>query len=104
MGERLATEPVRVDDLRKNYLVNVVAITEPPDIKVKSPSGDTIIRSKVDLVVFGKKKDVERMAKVEDMILKENLQTFVNDIDSQTSGTVEAVVAPRSFFEGKNIK
>ncbi len=96
-------EPVRVDDLRKNYLVNVVAITEPPDIKVKSPSGDTIIRSKVDLVVFGKKKDVERMAKVEDMILKENLQTFVNDIDSQNSGTVEAVVAPRSSFAGKNI-
>ncbi len=96
-------EPVRVDDLRKNYLVNVVAITEPPDIKVKSPSGDTIIRSKVDIVVFGKKKDVERMAQVEDMVLKENLQTFVNDIDSQNSGTVEAVVAPRSSFEGKNI-
>jgi di/tricarboxylate transporter len=96
-------EPVRVADLRKNYLVNVVAITEPPDIKVKSPSGDTIIRSKVDLVVFGKKKDVERMARVEDMVLKESLQTFANDIDSQISGTVEAVVAPRSSYEGKNI-
>lgn len=96
-------EPVRVADLRKNYLVNVVAITEPPDIKVKSPSGETIIRSKVDIVVYGKKKDVERMAWMEDMVLKENLQTFVNDIDSQTSGTVEAVVAPRSSFEGKNI-
>ena len=96
-------EPVRVDDLRRHYLVNVVAITEPPDIKVKSPSGDTAIRSKVDIVVFGKKKDVERMAKLEDMILKENLQTFANDIDSQTSGTVEAVVGPRSSFEGKNI-
>ena len=96
-------EPVRVDDLRRHYLVNVVAITEPPDIKVKSPAGDTIIRSKVDLVVYGKKKDVERMAQIEDMVLKENLQTFSSDIDSQTSGTVEAVVAPRSSFEGKNI-
>ena len=96
-------EPVRVDDLRRHYLVNVVAITEPPDIKVKSPSGDTVIRSKVDLVVFGKKKDVERMARLEEMLLKENLKTFANDIDSQTSGTVEAVVAPRSSFEGKNI-
>ncbi len=96
-------EPVRVDDLRRHYLVNVVAITEPPDIKIKSPSGDTIIRSKVDLVVFGKKKDVERMARLEEMILKESLKTFANEIDSQTSGTVEAVVAPRSSFEGKNI-
>ena len=89
--------------MRRQYLVNVVAITEPPDIKVKSPSGDTVIRSKVDLVVFGKKKDVERMARLEEMLLKENLKTFANDIDSQTSGTVEAVVAPRSSFEGKNI-
>ncbi|MBN2418799.1 MAG: SLC13 family permease, partial [Deltaproteobacteria bacterium] len=96
-------EPVRIDDLRRHYLINVVAITEPPDIKVKSPSGDTIIRSKVDIVVFGKKKDVERMARLEDMILKDNLQTFANDIDSQTSGTVEAVVGPRSSFENKNL-
>ena len=96
-------EPVRVDDLRRHYLVNVVAVTEPSDIKVKSPSGDTIIRSKVDIVVFGKKKDVDRMARLEEMNLKENLQTFANDIDSQNSGTVEAVVGPRSSFEGKNI-
>ncbi len=96
-------DPVRVDDLRKHYLVNVIAITDPPDGKITSPTGDTIIRSGVDIVVFGKKKDVQRMAEKEDMLLKENLETFVNDVDSQTSGTVEAVVAPRSSFSGKDI-
>lgn len=95
-------DPVRVDYLRKYYLVNVVAITEPPDGKVTSPPGDMIIRSGVDIVVFGKNRDVRRMAEKEDMILKENLETFLNDVDSQTSGTVEAVVAPRSSFTGKN--
>lgn len=96
-------DPVRVADLRKNYLINVVAVTETPDGKITSPPGDMVIRSGVDIAVFGKKKDIMRMADKEDMQLKENLETFANDIDSQTSGTVEAVVAPRSSFVGKNI-
>ena len=96
-------DPVRVDDLRRHYLVNVVAIMEPSSIKVTSPSGDTIIRSGMDIAIFGKKRDVERMVKEEDMQLKENFEIFTSDIDSQLSGTVEAVVAPRSSFVGKTI-
>ena len=96
-------DPVRVDDLRRRYLVNVVATTEPPDFKIISPSSDTVIRSSVDLVVFGRKKDVKRMAESEDMHLKNDLEIFKNDVSDNASGTVEAVVAPRSQLDGKSL-
>lgn len=97
-------EPVRVEDLRRRYLVNVVAITEPPDYKIISPRPEDVIRSSVDLAVFGRDKDVKRMAESEEMILKERLEVFKDDVGTQSSGTVEAVVGPRSPLEGKTLK
>jgi len=97
-------EAVRVEDLRRRYLVNVVATTEPPDYKIISPRPEDVIRSSVDLVVFGRDKDVKRMAESEEMILKERLEVFKDDVGTQTSGTVEAVVGPRSPLEGKTLK
>jgi di/tricarboxylate transporter len=97
-------EPVRVEDLRRRYLVNVVATTEPPDYKNISPSMEDAIRSGVDLVVFGRDKDVRRMAESEEMTLKDRVEVFKDDVASHTSGTVEAVVAPRSPLEGKTLK
>lgn len=97
-------EPVRVEDLRRRYLVNVVATTEPPDYKVISPSPDAVIRSNVDLVVFGRGKDVNRMAESEEMMLKETVEVFKNHVATHAAGTVEAVVAPRSALEGKTLK
>jgi di/tricarboxylate transporter len=96
-------EPVRVDDLRRRYLVNVVATTEPPDFKVTSPPSEMVIRSGIDLVVFGREKDVRRMAESEDMMLKDRLEVFKHDTAAHASGTVEAVVAPRSPLQGKTL-
>jgi len=96
-------DPVRVGDLRRRYIVNVVAVTEPPDIKIISPPEDLIVRSGVDLVVFGRERDVKRMAESEDMRIKDNLEVFKNDVASHASGTVEAVIAPRSPLEGKTL-
>ncbi len=96
-------DPVQVDDLRRRYLVNVVAITEPPDFKIVSPPSDTVIRAGVELVVYGLEKDVRRMAESEDMLLKDSLEVFKDDVAAHASGTVEAVVAPRSPLEGKTL-
>jgi di/tricarboxylate transporter len=96
-------EPVRVDDMRRRYLVNVVAATEPPDFKVTSPPSDMVIRSGVDLVVYGREKDVRRMAESEDMVIKDRVEVFRNDVADHASGTVEAVVSPRSPLEGKTL-
>ncbi len=96
-------EPVRVDDFRRRYLVNVVAMTEPIDLKVTSPPPDTQIRSAVDLLVLGRRKDVLRMVESEELILKDQLEIFKNDAAAHASGTVEAVVAPRSLLEGRTL-
>jgi len=97
-------DPVRVDDLRRRYLVNVVAIMEPPDFKIMSPSGDMEVRSGVHLVVYGAERDVRRMADQEGMILKNSIEVFRNEVTDSASGTVEAVVAPRSPLAGKTLK
>lgn len=97
-------DPVRVKDLRRRYVVNVIAVTEPPDLKIISPPEDTIIQSGVDLVVFGSKRDVKRLAEREDMIFKDDLGVFKNDVASHASGTVEAVVAPRSSLVGRTLQ
>jgi di/tricarboxylate transporter len=96
-------EPVRIDDVRRRYLVNVVAATEPPDFKVTSPPSDMVIRSGIDLAVYGRGKDVRRMAESEDMLIKDRLEVFRNDVADHASGTVEAVVAPRSPLEGRTL-
>ncbi|MFH1130945.1 MAG: SLC13 family permease [Pseudomonadota bacterium] len=95
---------VHVDDLRERYLVSVVAMVEPPDFKVVSPSGSMEILSDVDLVVYGRQEDVQRMADNEGMLLKSQLEVFAGDLNDQQSGTVEAVVAPRSNLVGKSLR
>ncbi|MCG6881344.1 MAG: anion permease [Deltaproteobacteria bacterium] len=97
-------DPVKVSDLRRRYLVTVVAITEPPDFKIISPASDTIIRAGIELVAHGLEKDVQRMAEGEGMTLKPSLEVFKNDVADHASGTVEAVVAPRSSLEGKTLE
>jgi len=97
-------DPVFVEDLRRRYLLNVVAMTEPPDYKVVSPLPDVEVRSGIDLVVCGHKKDVLRMASDEGVHLKDNLETYKDSLSTQTAGSVEVVVAPRSPFAGKSLK
>lgn len=96
-------EPVTVDNLRRRYLVNVVALTEPPDIKVLSPAPDQEVRSLVTLAVYGQDRDVRRMAQEEGMTIKESLEVFKNELAQHASGMVEAVVAPRSPLTGKTL-
>jgi di/tricarboxylate transporter len=96
-------EPVTVNNLRRRYLVNVVALNDSADFKILSPTPDQEIRSRVDLVVYGQEKAVRRMAEQEGMILKDELEVFKGDLAEHASGTVEAVVAPRSNLEGKTL-
>ena len=97
-------EPVSIRDLQRRYLVNVVAITEPPDYKVVNPSPDLQVFSGIDLVVCGREKDARRMAENEGMTVKDGLESFKGELAEHASGTVEAVVAPRSSMAGKTLK
>ncbi len=97
-------DPLYVEDIRRRYLLNVVALTEPPDYSVLSPTPEAEVRAAIDLVVCGREKDVKRMAEAEGMTLKETLETYKDRLSNQTSGTVDVVVAPRSAYAGKSIK
>jgi len=96
-------EPVTVDDLRERYLVNVVAIVEPPDYKIVAPPSTMQVHSGVSLGVFGSKAAVERLAKEEGVELKPQLEVFAEELTDQESGKVEAVVAPRSDLVGRTL-
>lgn len=96
-------EPVTVELLRRRYLVNVLAVTEPPDFKVLSPAPDAVIRSDVDLLVYGRQSEVERLAAEQEMELKPAVEFFQNDVAESAAGVVEAVVAPRSPLIGKTL-
>ena len=97
-------DPIIVEDLRRRYLLNVVAITEPPDYHVISPLPDMEIRSGIDLVVCGEKKNVLRMATDMGLHLKEELETYRTSLGCDAAGAVEAVVAPRSPFAGRSLR
>jgi len=97
-------DPVHIEDLRRRYLVNVVAVMEPPDFKLLSPTPDMEVRSGVDLAVYGTEKNVRRMAEQEEMLLKDTLEVFADEMAESTSGTVEAVVGPRSPMAGKTLR
>ena len=96
-------DPILVKDLRRRYLVNVVGLTEPPDFKVVPPAPEAEVRSGIDLAVYGREKDVLRMAEGEGLVLKQRLDVFKNDVADHSAGTVEAVVAPRSALDGKTL-
>jgi len=97
-------DPVFVKDLRRRYLLNVVAMIESPDFRVISPMLDVEIRSGIDLAVCGRGRDVLRMAATEGMHLKDSLETFKDSLSDQKAGTVEVVVAPRSPFAGRSLR
>ncbi|VBB43107.1 TrkA-C domain protein [uncultured Desulfatiglans sp.] len=97
-------DPITVRDLRRRYLVNVVALTEQPDFKVLSPSADAMIRSGSDILVVGREEDVDRMAEQLGMVHKESLSFFRDEAAEQTAGTVEAVAGPRSPWLGRTLR
>ncbi|MBN1847058.1 MAG: SLC13 family permease [Deltaproteobacteria bacterium] len=100
----LYRDPITVSDLKRRFLVNVVAMTEQPDFIVTYPAPEVVLRSNIDLVVHGLKKDVQRMAEKEGMILKDQLDVFKNEMSDQATGVVESVIAPRSSLIGKTLK
>ena len=97
-------DPVTVNDLRRRYLANVVAIEHPLHLKVISPPEDMVVQSGVTFAAYGRKSDIRRMAEEEGMVLSESINVFKNDLAEYASNTVEAVVAPRSQFEGRTLR
>ena len=97
-------DPLTIKDVREKYLVNVVAIAGRDGFKLLSAVPDMEIRSDSDIAVYGLKENVEKMAKELGMQIKDSLDLFQNEMSAAISGTIEAVVAPRSELIGKTLR
>ena len=97
-------DPLTIKDIREKYLVNVVAIAGRDGFKFISVAPDMEIRSDADIVVYGLQENVEKMAKELGITIKDSLDVFQNEMSAAISGTIEAVVAPRSDLIGKTLK
>jgi di/tricarboxylate transporter len=97
-------DPLTIKDIREKYLVNVVGIVGRDRFKMLSASPDVEIRSDNDLAVYGLKKNVEKMAKELGLQIKDSLDLFQHEMSEAISGTIEAVVAPRSELIGSTLR
>jgi di/tricarboxylate transporter len=97
-------DPVTILELRDRYQVNVVALAGRDGVKILAHTPGYEIRSGNHLAVYGLKDAVKRMAQDHGMTIKPGLDIFQNDLSSTMSGSMEAVVAPRSEFIGKTLK
>jgi di/tricarboxylate transporter len=97
-------DPLTIKDIREKYLVNVVAIANRDGFKQLSAAPDTEIRSDADIVVYGLQENIEKMAKELGITIKDSLDVFQNEMSAAISGTIEAVVAPRSELIGKTLR
>lgn len=97
-------DPLTIKDIREKYLVNVVAIAGRDGFKFLSVAPGMEIRSDADIVVYGLQENVEKMAKELGITIKDSLDVFQNEMSAAISGTIEAVVAPRSDLIGKTLK
>jgi di/tricarboxylate transporter len=97
-------DPLTIKDIREKYLVNVVAIAGRDGFKFISVAPDMEIRSDADIVVYGLQENVKKMAKELGITIKDSLDVFKNEMSAAISGTIEAVVAPRSDLIGKTLK
>ena len=97
-------EPLTVMAIHDTYEVNVVALSGRDEIKHFSLGPETEIRSDSHLVAHGFKENIDRLAKDQGLEVKDELAVFKNEMSSAITGTIEAVVAPRSELIGKTFR
>jgi di/tricarboxylate transporter len=90
--------------IRDHYLVHVIAFVQNPGgVKVFSLDPTQSLPSNSDIVVLGRRENVQRLASDYRMSVKDGLQVFAEDMSPTVSGMVEAVVSPRSEIVDKTM-
>ncbi len=91
-------------DLRNQFLVNVIASAKSgAKDKTYSPVLAQEMAPDTHYLVIAKKENIERLANHLDLEIKEDLDLFKKEMSPEMSGTVEAVVSPRSDLVGKTL-
>ena len=97
-------DPLTIKMIRDTYGVSVVALAGRDGIKHFSLAPETELRSDSTLVAYGSETEIARLAREQGMQTKDDLRLFKNEMSASISGTIEAVVAPRSVLIGKTLR
>jgi di/tricarboxylate transporter len=97
-------EPVTVKMIRNKYLVNAVAYAARDKIKMLTLTPDMELYGDGHLAVLGKKDNVLQLAADYGLTVEPAITIFKEELSPTFSGTLEAVVAPRSELIGKTMK
>ena len=95
-----------LDDLniRPQFLVTVIGISSPSTRTTNHvPHSYEGINAGDDIVVVGKKENIDRLAAEFGWEIKPALDTFAESLANTNAGMVEAVVSPRSELIGKTL-
>jgi di/tricarboxylate transporter len=97
--------PLTVTQIRRQYLVNIVASAESDGSFEVAPIPETIVQPGHILCVYGPVKAVIRFVTTYGLDLKEEPEYFKNNMfNPSLAGIVEGVVSPRSSLIGQTIK
>ena len=97
-------ENLSMEMIRDLYLVHLEAVNRhATSEKIFAPERDCDIHPGDDMVVVGPETNVLRLAEHYGFSVKYELDVFKEDMSPTMSGTVEAVVAPRSELDGKTL-
>lgn len=97
-------DPLTIKMIRDTCGVTVVALAGRDGIKHFSLAPETELRSDSTLVAYGSKNEIAQLASERGMQIKDDLALFKNEMSPSVSGTIEAVVAPRSVLIGKTLR
>ena len=94
-----------VVDIRRNFMVNIVAAAKTDGACDIAPLPESNIRPGFILCAYGPRKAVEKFVDEYGLVLKEEPECFkANLFNPSMAGIVEGVVSPRSSLIGRTIK
>lgn len=91
--------------IRPHYFTTVVAVSQNTSKqKLFSPKSETEINAGDDIAVVGSGEFVEKMAKDFGWELREDLNTFAEDLSPNNAGIIEGIITPRSELAHKTMR
>jgi di/tricarboxylate transporter len=96
---------LEIAQVRRRYLVNIVAIVRADGVFDPAPAPSTILRPGIGICAFGPEDAVRRFAHEFHLVLRKSPLRFKHTVfNPGFSGCVELVVSPRSRLIGRTIK
>jgi len=97
--------PQEIVEIRRQFLVNIVAISEAAGLPVIAPNPKTVLHAGLGICVYGQRDVVAEFVNNYSLILKDEPELFKKSIFNPAySGVAEMIISPRSSFVGKCIK